>query len=62
MLFEGLMCLIGYGCLENLNHYLIGTSLVTHLGHQTIVESTPEEIKLLTIEQVKKYNKKVSIR
>lgn len=43
---------------HNINHYLIATSLVTHLGHQTIEESTPEEIKFFTFEQVKKYNKK----
>lgn len=43
---------------HNQNHYLIATSLVTHLGSATLKTIDSEEKKALTIEQARKFNKK----
>lgn len=43
---------------HNINHYLVATSLVTHLGSQTINTMPVDLVNHYTKEQARKYNKK----
>lgn len=43
---------------HNLNHYLIGTSLVKHLGSQTLRTMDQDVTERLTKDQARKFNKK----